>query len=187
MSHHGSAETDPDRDVPMGRWRACSSLRQLIGFILILLLSSSHPLQASSLQPGVAAFARQDYVRASRIFFPLARRGDAAAQAYLGFMFETGSGVPQNYGEAAMWYHRSAEQGYGAAQYSLGLLYDKGLGVPRNVVEANKWLNLATAIATPRERERRARIRDAIATKMTLGELAESRRRAIEWVPVRER
>jgi hypothetical protein len=35
-------------------------------------------------------------------------------------------------------------------------------------------------------REARARIRDAVATKMTRGELAESRLKALEWVPKRE-
>jgi TPR repeat protein len=58
-------------------------------------------------------------VAASRSFIPLAERGNAAAQSYLGYMFETGRGVPQNYTEAAMWYRRAAEQGDGLAQYSL--------------------------------------------------------------------
>ncbi|WP_354095625.1 tetratricopeptide repeat protein [Bradyrhizobium sp. RT10b] len=64
------------------------------------------------------------------------------AQSHLGFMFETGRGVPQNYTEAAMWYRRAADS---LAQYSLGLLYDRGQGVPRDIVEASKWLNLAAA------------------------------------------
>ena len=68
-----------------------------------------------------------------------------SAQTYLGFMFETGRGVPQNYTDAAMWYRRAAEQGDSLAQYSLGLLYDRGFGVPQDIVEAAKWLNLATA------------------------------------------
>ena len=106
--------------------------------------------EAASLRQGVAAFNRRDYVAASWVFIPLAERGDPAAQTYLGFMFETGRGVPQNYTEAAMWYRRAAEQGDGLAQYSLGLLYDKGQGVPRDIVEASKWLNLSTAAAPAR-------------------------------------
>jgi uncharacterized protein len=164
-------------------------LCKLFSFTLAaaLLLSSPSPASAQSLRQGVAAFDRQNYVRASGVFIPLAERGDPAAQTYLGFMFETGRGVPQNYTEAAMWYHRAAEQGDSLAQYSLGLLYDKGQGVPRDIVEAGKWLNLATAAAAPRAREARARIRDAVTTKMTRGELARSRYRALEWAPVRER
>jgi TPR repeat protein len=154
--------------------------------IALLLFSSGNPAYAQSLRQGVSAFNRQDYQVASQIFIPLAERGEPSAQAYLGFMFETGRGVPQNYTEAAMWYRRAAEQGDSLAQYSLGLLYDRGQGVPRDVVEASKWLNLSTAGAPRRAREARARIRDAVTTKMTRGEVARSRLRALEWAPVRE-
>jgi hypothetical protein len=152
----------------------------------ILLLSTGDFAQAQSLRQGISAFNRQDYMRASQVFIPLAERGEASAQTYLGFMFETGRGVPQNYTEAAMWYRRAAEQGDSLAQYSLGLLYDHGQGVPRDIVEANKWLNLSTAGAPRRAREARARIRDAVTTKMTRGEIARARLRALEWAPVRE-
>ncbi len=153
----------------------------------MLLLSTGDLAHAQSLRQGISAFNRQDYVRASQVFIPLAERGEASAQAYLGFMFETGRGVPQNYTEAAMWYRRAAEQGDSLAQYSLGLLYDHGQGVPRDIVEANKWLNLSTAGAPRKAREARARIRDAVTTKMTRGEIARARLRALEWAPVRER
>ncbi len=150
------------------------------------MLALAAPASAQSLRQGVSAFQRQDYARASRIFIPLAERGNAAAQTYLGFLFETGRGVPQNYTEAAMWYRRAAEQGDSRAQYSLGLLYDRGFGVPQNIVEASKWLNLSTAAAPPPAREARARIRDAVTTKMTRGEIAQARLRALEWAPSRE-
>ena len=143
--------------------------------------------QAQSFRQGVSAFNRQDYMQASRVFIPLAERGNPSAQAYLGFMFETGRGVPRNYTEAAMWYRRAAEQGDSLAQFSLGLLYDKGFGVPRDIVEANKWLNLSTAGAPRQAREARARIRDAVTTKMTRGEIARARLRALEWAPTPER
>ena len=190
MSNPCRGHIDPDLGVPTGRPHVSGRLMRFlfaIASIAAWLLSSGNPVEAVSLRQGVSAFMRQDYVAASWIFIPMAEQGNPAAQAYLGFMFETGRGVPQSYTEAAMWYRRAAEQGDGAAQYSLGLLYDKGFGVPRDVVEANKWLNLSTAIASPRDRDRRARIRDAMTTKMTRSEIARSRQRALEWVPVRER
>src|SRR6201995_5747128 len=128
-----------------------------------------HSALAQSLREGKSAFDRQDYVAASQEFIPLAERGNAAAQSYLGFLFETGRGVPQNYTEAAMWYRRAAEQGDSRAQYSLGLLYDRGQGVPQDIVEASKWLNLSTAASPRGAREARARLRDAATTKMTRG------------------
>jgi TPR repeat protein len=152
----------------------------------LLLLSAGDFAAAASFRQGVSAYSRQDYVLASRIFIPFAEQGQPAAQTYLGYMFETGRGVPQNYTEAAMWYRRAAEQGDSQAQYSLGLLYDRGQGVPRDIVEASKWLNLATAAAPPRAREARVRIRDAVTSKMTRGEIAQARLRALEWAPSRQ-
>ncbi|WGR92931.1 sel1 repeat family protein [Bradyrhizobium sp. ISRA435] len=93
---------------------------------LVFATAMAHPLLAASLREGVAAVHCQDYQRASRIFIPLAERGSLSAQTYLGLLFETGRGVPQNYTEAAMWYRRAVEQGDSLAQYSLGLLYHRG-------------------------------------------------------------
>jgi uncharacterized protein len=151
-----------------------------------LLLGVAGFAEAASLRQGIAAFNRQDYVVAAQIFRPYAETGQPSAQAYLGFMYETGRGVPQNYTEASMWYRRAAEQGDSLAQYSLGLMYDRGQGVPRDVVEASKWLNLATAGAPRRAREARARIRDAVTSKMSRDEIAQARLRALEWTPRRE-
>ena len=163
------------------RW---SKLAVAVMAAMFMLETGAH---AQSFRQGVSAFNRQDYTQASRVFIPLAERGNPSAQAYLGFMFETGRGVPQNYTEAAMWYRRAAEQGDSLAQYSLGLLYDRGQGVPRDVIEASKWLNLSAAGAPRRAREARARIRDAVTTKMTRGEIARARLRALEWAPTVER
>ena len=149
--------------------------------------SADGPVEAASFRHAVSAVNRRDDVSAARTLLHRAVLGEPAAQSYLGFLFETGRGVPQNYTEAALWYRRAAEQGDSLAQYALGLLYDKGLDVPRDIVEANIWLNLSTAAAPAGAREARARIRDAVTTKMTRGEIARARLRALEWVPTRER
>ena len=48
-------------------------------------------------------------------------------------------------------------------------------------------LTLAVMLAAPAPaREARARIRDAVTTKMTRGEIARARLRALEWAPSRE-
>jgi uncharacterized protein len=190
MSNGCDPDFDPKPALYRRRWSVAGRrLRAacVAAAAAALLLSTGDLAQAQSFRQGVSAFNRQDYVLASRNFIPLAERGEPSSQAYLGFMFETGRGVPQNYTEAAMWYRRAAEQGDSLAQYSLGLLYDKGQGVPRDVVEASKWLNLATAGAPRRAREARVRIRDAVTTKMTRGEIARARLLALEWAPTRER
>ncbi len=48
-----------------------------------------------------------------------AEAGNANAQFNLGSMYETGSGVRQDYAEAAKWYRKAAERGDARAQYNL--------------------------------------------------------------------
>jgi TPR repeat protein len=141
---------------------------------------------ASKLNQGLAAIERQDYGAAAALLGPIAQAGNPAAQAHLGYLYEIGRGVPQDFTQAALWYRRAAEQGESFAQFQLGMLYDKGHGVPVDVVEAQKWLILATAAAPPIVVEDRQRIRDAVRTKMTRGEIAEARMRALAWQPRRE-
>src|SRR5690349_20465149 len=88
-------------------------------------------------QRGEGAFRTSDYPRAARSVVPSAERGNARAQAYLGFMYQYGRGVPQNYVLAQYWYRRAAEQGHPTAQKLLGLLLDKGLGTETNHVGAH--------------------------------------------------
>jgi TPR repeat protein len=130
---------------------------------------------------GTAAYLRGDYVTAARLLLPAAERGNSRAQTYLGFMYANGRGVPQNYIDAVYWYRRAAEQGNPSAQAQLGLMYDKGHGVPREFVVAHKWLNLAAAGANGREREYYARLRNAVAFKMSPAQIAEAQWLAHEW------
>jgi TPR repeat protein len=153
----------------------------------VLALALLGPAQAASFRAGVAAFNHESFNAAGVIFGPLAEAGDARAQFYLGFMYETGRGVPQDYVTAIYWYRRAASQGETTAQCRLGLLYDKGQGVAQDYVEAHKWLNLAAAHAPPPAREYYARLRDALATKMTRGQIGTARLLAVQWVAVRER
>ena len=107
--------------------------------------------------------------------------GNARALAHLGFRYENGFGVPQNYVAAADLYQRAAERGDAFAQSRLGLSYDKGHGVPRDYILAYKWLNLAAARASRRERDFYLRLRDAVASKLSLAQVAEGQRLALLW------
>ena len=117
----------------------------------------------------------------------LADRGDARAQTRLGFMLANGLNLPQNYAEAAYWYRRAAEQGDPDAQYLLGVCFDLGKGVPIDFVLAHKWFNLSASRTRPGdEREHRARMRDALATKLSRPEFEVAQSLAINWRPKRE-
>ena len=73
----------------------------------------------------------------------LAREGDAIAQFNLGWMYDYGNGVSQDYKKAARWYFQSAKQGYVPAQYNLGWLYKLGDGVVQSNTQAYFWWALA--------------------------------------------
>lgn len=128
-----------------------------------------------------AAYARGDYVLAVNILTPIALRGNASAQAFLGFMFENGYGAPQVYVTAADLYCRAAIRGNPFGQAMLGLMYDKGHGVPQDLILAYKWLNLAAARAPARERDYFLRLRNAVASKMSPVQIAEGQRLAMLW------
>ena len=72
-----------------------------------------------------------------------AEQGDAKAQAFLGYSFASGEGVPKDAVEAVTWSRKAAEQGDPMAQTFLGDSYAKGEGVPKDMVEAVKWYRKA--------------------------------------------
>jgi TPR repeat protein len=128
-----------------------------------------------------AAYARGDYVRTVNILTPLALRGNASAQAFLGFLFENGYGAPQVYDAAADLYIQASIQGNPFGQAMLGLMYDKGQGVPQDFILAYKWLNLAAARAPKSNRDYVLRLRNAVASKMSPVQIAEGQRLAMLW------
>ncbi len=67
----------------------------------------------------------------------------AEVQGSLGWMYATGSGVPQDFVKAVKWSRLAAEQGDAYAQYNLGVMYDFSLGVSQDPVEALMWYRLA--------------------------------------------
>jgi len=92
---------------------------------------------------GQKAFNAGRYGEAEHLWRPLAEAGMGDAQYNLGFLYESGWGVPVDYAQAAQWYHRAARQGHGQAQNNLGRMYLEGLGVARDVEQALRWLRAA--------------------------------------------
>jgi uncharacterized protein len=72
-----------------------------------------------------------------------ADQGGANVKYSLGYMFENGKGVPQDYAEARMWYRKAADQGHADAQHNLGSMYENRKGVPQDFTEAVKWYRKA--------------------------------------------
>ena len=55
-------------------------------------------------------------------------QGDADAAYQLGYLYETGDGVPQDEKEALRWYLMGAQKGHSKAQFNLAVMLEEGRG-----------------------------------------------------------
>jgi uncharacterized protein len=152
---------------------------------LLISCGLTRPAHADAVARANAAYAHGDFIRAATLLTPPALRGDARAQAFLGFLYENGYGAPQAYDAAADLYIRAAASGNPFGQAMLGLMYDKGHGVPQDFILAYKWLDLAAARASLRERDYFLRLRNAVASKMSPAQISEGQHLALIWAPGR--
>ena len=74
-----------------------------------------------------------------------AEEGVALAQASLGKMYVSGSGVPQDAEAGVSWYLKSAKAGNAQSQFVVGVAYASGEGVPKDELRATYWLRQAAA------------------------------------------
>ena len=98
---------------------------------------------AATLADARAALDAHEHSRAASIFTALAERGDAEAQAHIGYMTYQGEGVPGDKAKAVQWYRKAALQGNRDAQYNLAVALAFGDGVARNDTEALQWYRRA--------------------------------------------
>lgn len=106
-----------------------------------------------------------------------AQQGDAKAQVFVAYLYETGQGVQQDYTKAAEWYRRAAEKGNASARAQLGNMYRLGRGVCQNYVLAYMWLDLAA-----RQGNQQALVmRERVAKKMSVEDIAEAKRMSGVW------
>ena len=93
-------------------------------------------------EDGFAAYERNDYATAIKLWRPLADKGDVRAQFNLGDMYNKGQGVIQDYKEAVKWWRLAAEQGDALAQLNLGYMHRRGRGVAQDDKEAVRLYRL---------------------------------------------
>ena len=128
------------------------------------------------MEDASAARKRGDHAAALKIAAPLAAKGEAWAQLFLGDSYRLGVGAPKNLTEAAKWYRLSAAQGHAQGQANLGLMYAKGEGIPMDHVRAHMWFNL---VAVKGDSDA-VKNRDIIARLLTPRQMAEAQKLARE-------
>lgn len=85
----------------------------------------------------------ENFEEAFKWYQKSAEQGLARGQNNLGYMYEHGQGVVQDYIKAVEWYQKSAERGNSIAQNNLGYMYENGQGVIQNYTKAIEWYQKA--------------------------------------------
>ena len=76
-------------------------------------------------------------------FEKAAELGNANAMTSIGWMYNNGNGVEQDYAVAMEWYEKAAELGDVIAMYNIGWAYDCGNGVEQDYTVAMEWYEKA--------------------------------------------
>jgi uncharacterized protein len=151
-------------------------------YVLLPVLYFAMPAWAD-FQSGMDAYHQGHYAIALREWQSLAEQWQVKeAQFNLGFLYENGQGVPQDYLQARQWYAKAAAQGCADAQSRLGRLYEFGHGVTEDYVQAYKWYILGAAHGD----KLGAELRDALAKRMTPAQIFQAQQRAREWKTIRK-
>ena len=108
----------------------------------------------------------------------LALMGNADAQFLLGYAYDFGEGVEQDFVEAVKWYRLAAEQGNADAQSSLGYAYYYGEGVEQDFVTAHMWFNIAASNGA----EKASVFRDSAERELTRDQISKAQKLAGECV-----
>lgn len=92
---------------------------------------------------GIEAYRRLDFAAALAEWLPLARRGDARAQTWIGVMHNEGKGVAKDHAAAIRWLGRAASQGYAEAEFRLGVIHEFGHGIAEDKARARAYYERA--------------------------------------------
>ena len=119
-------------------------------------------------QAGNMAAQQGANVDAARWFRSASDRGHVKATNALGFLYEEGKGVPQNYAQANNLYLRAMKQGNADAMVNRGLMYANGLGMAKDSVQAYMHFLLGAAYAQDQDtRDVVVKLRNDTAAKLS--------------------
>ncbi|HAT2056130.1 TPA: tetratricopeptide repeat protein [Legionella pneumophila] len=133
------------------------------------------------IQYGEKLFSNKQYQDAFKYLsiFDQSSNKTGIPQFELGYMYQTGSGIPQNYSYAIDWYTKACANGSNPeAQYNLGIMYLNGHGVLQNYTIAHALYNMASANGL----KDAGSIRDALAKKMTNEQIERAQVLANDWI-----
>ncbi|MDR0466493.1 MAG: sel1 repeat family protein [Deltaproteobacteria bacterium] len=110
---------------------------------LVCVLAPATSARAASFEDGVAAYQREDYASAMRIWHELGEAGDIRAIYNLGVLFDLGQGVAPDPMRAAVYFQHAAQGGHIRGMSNYGRLLDQGRGVSQDEEKAAFWFQKA--------------------------------------------
>ena len=115
------------------------AVRTLMAFVLSVGLGAgltASPTVAGPFEDGIAAYEKQDYGTAFKVWKPLAKKGHPQVLFNYAAMYANGEGVKQDYAIAVQWLQRAIDKGHRQALLVLGVYYYWGRGVARDYAKA---------------------------------------------------
>ncbi len=107
---------------------------------LVCVVSLMWPVTGGAqVEQARAAFEKEDYAAAYKLYKPEAERGTAEAQYRVGLMHKFGWGTERDHSVAARWFTGAAEQTHPEAQFELGIYYKDGRGVTKDMAQSAAW------------------------------------------------
>lgn len=107
----------------------------------LYLKSAAMGCAAAMYNLGLLYNTKESFVKALEYFKSAAEHGFVKSYFWLGYFYENGLGVEQNYENAVLYYEKAVNENLDDARYNLGKLYAMGIGVPEN--ETEKYLKIA--------------------------------------------
>lgn len=90
-------------------------------------------------QRGLVAQIKGDFSTLVKEMAALAAKGYPRAQVHMGWIYERGIGVEQDYQKAFEWYEKAAANGAKNAPAHIGEMYEKGFGVKQDYLKAAEY------------------------------------------------
>lgn len=104
-------------------------LKKLIPAIFLMVSVISSSAAIANFDAGLKAYNEKKYDLAYQEWIIAAKEGDYRANHWLGVLYQSGTGVDQDYTKAFKNYKIAADKDYALANHALGFLYARGIGV----------------------------------------------------------
>ena len=124
-----SGQHQGERSVSRARWQT----------IVAVAVLAYCPLAVAQSDPARAAFDKEDYATAYKLYKPAANQGTAEAKYRVALMHKFGWGTDRDHAAAARLFRAAAEQSHAEAQSELAIYYKDGRGVERDMAQAAAW------------------------------------------------